>query len=423
MGLKPMGLSAGPAVFAAFLGWAVVATAVLAAAQSARAAEEGRPWIDELRAGGAVSVDTGSPHTAYAHLEALFSPLQPGPTYAPSWLLSPRPLLGANISAQGKTSELFGGLTWSAPVPGPFLLEASFGGTVHDQKLFVVYPDRPELTTRFLFRESIALGLQINPLWRILVFADHDSDGNLGVLNHGMDHVGVELGAKFGDPVAEPASSIPAPPFSWSGPYVGINFGVANGGAPLAVTIPPSTEGTVNSPPSGSLIIGGQIGYNWLIGIFLAGVEADISAQNLDTGTQPNTPGFYAVSAATRWLATGRLRSGVNLTQLPFVKEVLIYGTGGAAFAGVSTDYCLDAPTCFVNGMKASGWSTQSRIGNGWTAGGGIELPLSPSVTTKFEYLFADLDAVSFQQGPGTYAPKFTEHIVRGGVNFRFAGN
>ena len=36
---------------------------------------------------------------------------------------------------------------------------------------------------------------------------------------------------------------------------------------------------------------------------------------------------------------------------------------------------------------------------SGWTAGAGVELPVSPAVTVKFEYLYVDFGTVSFNNG------------------------
>jgi hypothetical protein len=127
---------------AASISPAPVAAAIWLAGVIACASDEYRPSIDEVRAGAAFSSNQGQV-SDFVHLEALLAAPLIGSTYAPAWLLSPRPPLGATISTQGGTSELLAGLTWSAPVPAPFLLELSLGGIVHDQPLFVQYPISP----------------------------------------------------------------------------------------------------------------------------------------------------------------------------------------------------------------------------------------------------------------------------------------
>jgi hypothetical protein len=125
--------------------------------------------LDELRVGGAASIND-RPTSGYLQLEALFSPLPSVTAYDPnlSWIFSPRPLIGASISLQGKTDQVFAGLAWNLPISGPFFAELSAGGLIHDQTLSQVYPDLPQLFTRFLFRESIAVGYEINPSWRLI---------------------------------------------------------------------------------------------------------------------------------------------------------------------------------------------------------------------------------------------------------------
>ena len=173
----------------------VIRTLIISAtlfSQCAFAADAGFPWLDELRTG--VTANTNRLSTN-AEVQALLAPL---PAIAEpydsnwAWLLSPRPLIGASISLQGKTSQAYAGLAWTLPISGPFFAELSAGGLVHDQNLNQVYNDRPSpLTSRFLFRESIAIGYELNANWRIMAFADHGSVGNLSYRNIGLNRFGV----------------------------------------------------------------------------------------------------------------------------------------------------------------------------------------------------------------------------------------
>jgi hypothetical protein len=172
----------------------VVQTAVILLLLCIQAAADSTfPHLDEARLGAATPGN--------AEVQALFSPLHPvSKIYDPNfaWLFSPRPIIGASINLQGKTSEAYAGLAWTLPVYGRFFVELQAGGLVHDQNLNQTYSDRPSpLSTRFLFRESIALGYDINEYWRILAFADHGSNGKLGYRNESMNRYGVLLGKKF----------------------------------------------------------------------------------------------------------------------------------------------------------------------------------------------------------------------------------
>ena len=398
------------------LGVAVAGTALLHA-WGVQAQTAGFPWLDEVRIGGATTVPigggaTGKPLSPSVELEALFSPLpntiEP---YDPnlSWVFLPRPLIGASISAEGKTDTAYAALAWDAPIVGPYFAEFTAGGLIHDQRLNVVFSDRPSpLTTRFLFRESIAVGRQIGPDWRVLAFLAHASNGDLAGGNVGINQVGVLLGHTFGPggppPQAPPPRKEFSPAgFSWTGPYLGFGVGLATGNIDFVTPQRATDFKSVN--------LAGTAGYNWQIDRIVLGFEGDGSIQNL-TGTA-SVPGATAtVTARSRWLATARGRLGVDLA-LPFSPyRFLLYGTGGAAFTDVANSSCV----CLVSGATEH----QSQLRTGWTAGGGVEVPLAPTVTMKLEYLFVDFGKLAFSN-PAVADEQFTfdQQIVRGGMNFK----
>ena len=385
------------------------------------------PWgINELRLGGAASLND-RPTSGYVQFEALFSPVPSRTAYDPnlSFLLSPRPLVGASISLQGKTNQVFAGLAWKLPISGPLLVEYSVGGLVHDQALFQVYSDRPTLTTRFLFRESIAIGYEINASWRIIAFADHASHGNLGYANRSMNHVGVMVGAKLGEAAEQATASLPSAvsDFSWTGPYTGVSGGMAAGKVNAVIDEPPAAS-EFSSRRVSSLNLGGHLGYNWAVGSFVTGVEGDISAQNLNTAASRYAPIPEEISASSRWLATVRARIGVNVDQVFHVQRLLLYATGGAAFTRVGKSYCNSViDKCYINGEVGGGWITEGGIRTGWTAGGGIEIPLAPHASARVEYLYANFGNLSFANGPIRNDIRFSEHVLRAGMSFGFSGH
>src|SRR6516162_8066392 len=90
--------------------------------------------------------------------------------------------------------------------------------------------------------------------------------------------------------------AVPAPPVGWSGLYVGANAGGTFSNANnLTITTSPqasfgglpaiedanaaaaSASGNFGAGRQAGFIGGGQAGYNWQFGSFLAGVEADIA--------------------------------------------------------------------------------------------------------------------------------------------------
>ncbi len=398
------------------LGIAVACPALLYAL-GAHAQSVGFPWLDEVRIGGATTVPigggaTGKPLSPSIELEALFSPLpntiEPYEPYL-SWLFSPRPMIGASISAEGKTDTAYAALAWDAPIVGPYFAEFTAGGLIHDQDLNVVYSDRPSpLTTRLLFRESIAVGRQIGADWRILAFWAHASNGDLASGNVGINQVGVLLGHTFGPngpprPQAPPSRDFSPASFSWAGPYLGFGVGLATGH--IAFVTPPGTTG------SQSVSLAGTAGYNWQIDRLVLGIEADGSIQNL-TGRVSVPAASANVTARSRWLATARGRLGVDLA-MPFAPyRFLLYGTGGAAFTDVANSSCV----CSVGGATED----QSQLRTGWTAGGGVEVPLAPTATVKLEYLFVDFGKLALSNAAlADEQFRFDEQIIRGGVNFK----
>jgi outer membrane immunogenic protein len=273
------------------------------------------------------------------------------------------------------------------------------------------------LTTRFLFRESIAFGYDINANWRILVFADHGSDGDLGYRNEAVNRVGVLLGNKFGPSTNKPikADSLIST-FSWAGPYAGFGVGLARG--KFSITSPINSTANDNS-----VNVAAQVGYNWVYGPVVVGGEVDYSVQGL-TGSADINAADAAVSASSLWLTTARGRIGTDI-QIPFVsKRSLIYGTGGVAISRIASGYCVNATIqCYTGPARdiGGGWAVEAAIRSGWTVGGGVEIPMTPVVTAKFEYLYVDFGKLSFiNNGAISDEFSFSQHILRSGLNFKF---
>jgi outer membrane immunogenic protein len=222
----------------------------------------------------------------------------------------------------------------------------------------------------------------------------------------------------------------PPPPPMWTGFYAGLNLG---GGwsansinnaqlSPYASTVngqiyllPGNNQGGSNA---GGVVGGGQIGYNYQFGnSFLVGVEADIQGTSMNSSSgnsnfalypDPGFAGNYLVSLAPagnpgislNWFGTVRGRAGFLITP-----TLLLYGTGGFAYGGVS-----------------GGFTNYSNTRTGWTAGGGVEWMFMPNWSAKAEYLYTDLN--SGGQQVGWFQTGYHRHpqfnIVRAGVNYHF---
>ncbi|MGB9041175.1 MAG: outer membrane protein [Pseudolabrys sp.] len=144
--------------------------------------------------------------------------------------------------------------------------------------------------------------------------------------------------------------------YNWTGFYAGLNLGYEWGKV---------TNSSIN--PS-SIAGGGQIGYNWQIGQFVFGAEADIQASAADDTFAP-----YKFS--NPWFGTVRGRAGYA------INNVLLYGTLGLAYGN------LDAQL---------GSLEENKTLVGWTGGLGMEVGFTPNWSAKVEYLYMDLGSRAY---------------------------
>jgi len=191
---------------------------------------------------------------------------------------------------------------------------------------------------------------------------------------------------------APPAPIIAAAPiFTWTGFYVGVNagYGWHNDDNNATVFVPGGAVGV--GSPAGNITFGdsegdgfvggGQIGYNYQIGSFVVGVEADLQWADLggDNGTAiyPAVWDAYGfrpagVAGGVDWFGTVRARAGVAFDR------ALIYATGGFAYGGGD-----DNNDFFSN-------SDDTRTG--WTLGAGMEYAFTNNLTAGIEGLWVNLD-------------------------------
>jgi len=193
---------------------------------------------------------------------------------------------------------------------------------------------------------------------------------------------------------APPAPVMAAPIFTWTGFYAGVNAGWGwrdDNDETVVLTgpgIPAGLTGTLDfgNGDDGGFVGGAQIGYNYQIGSFVVGLEADIQwvdSNDEDVVFVPG-PGFAGTFVPGEfdneadWFGTVRARAGVAFDR------VLIYATGGLAYTDNDT---------------------------GWTAGGGVEwaLPVnwfgSSAVTFGVEGLWVSLDNDDNDDRIGTFTP------------------
>jgi outer membrane immunogenic protein len=259
------------------------------------------------------------------------------------------------------------------------------------------------------------------------------------------------------------------PGYDWSGFYIGGNAGYSWGRATTDVTGSGTTSTTVfrtaNGGPGGvgdvtttavipatalpggrsnvdGFIGGGQIGYNWQRSQWLFGLETDFQGSGergsfSACGVAGCPAGSTITSADTRldWFGTARGRIGYLPSQ-----RVVLYGTGGLAYGALRTNV--------TNGVVGIGTGTSSTDDTrvGWTIGAGAEAALDQNWSVKLEYLYVDLgrfnnagasasSTATVANVPtqgfstattttlvGTASTRFTDNIVRIGVNYRWGG-
>ena len=264
------------------------------------------------------------------------------------------------------------------------------------------------------------------------------------------------------------AKAPPVPPpavFTWTGLYLGMDFGytwsaspsitalsanlvdrsLLGWGAPSAL----SASGITSAKLDG-FIAGGGLGYNWqFYDRLVAGVEADLQGAGVRGGgglrnivQDPGVLGLsaFAVTGAKlnrnlEYLSTVRGRLGY--AALP---NLLVYATGGLAFGGVTESATIgqNLRPSFFGTSEAKGSAFENRTG--FTVGAGVEYALTPALSAKVEYLYYDLGSKTltnaeisplaaqgvlgllptFVANATNVSTRFDGNVVRAGLNYRF---
>ena len=202
---------------------------------------------------------------------------------------------------------------------------------------------------------------------------------------------------------------VAAPTWSWTGFYIGANVGGV--GAQTNISSPDYFEpgSSLHSNPTG--VIGGlEAGYNWQYNNLVLGLEGDISGASISRSVDASTLGFTGDTFVGDLTALGTVRGRLGWA----FDRLLIYGTGGAAFADLKDQYF----------SPDFSFTVKTSTATGWTAGGGVEYAFAGNWTVKAEYLhvgFSNRSATSPQIGlPYTFAFKDSLDIGRVGINYKF---
>lgn len=267
-------------------------------------------------------------------------------------------------------------------------------------------------------------------------------------------------------PILKAPPVVPPSPPTWTGFYFGANVGAVFDASPNVTTsayplyndladqsglgFGPTYFGSAvaaSTPLGGSLsnvgvLGGGQAGFNWQFGAFVAGVEADVQGSTL--GSYKNLAGA-ALEPATQALLTTTTSLNKSLNYLGTVRgrlgylvtpTLLAFGSGGLAYGGMNFSNAVFISSANPNFTPAALSAQFNDAKIGWAAGGGLEWMFRPDWSAKVEYLYYDLGAqtaaINFAAAPTNGAAtllyaagyrssvRFNGHAVRAGINYHW---
>jgi outer membrane immunogenic protein len=194
------------------------------------------------------------------------------------------------------------------------------------------------------------------------------------------------------------------PVFTWTGFYVGANagYGWSTG---MSRRIDPAF-GRIGSGRSGGFVGGGQVGYNYQMGMFVLGAETDLQYAAVSNKGEFFGTTYYQGSS-DGYFGTLRARAGVAFN------NALLYATAGFAYGDLGGNNSYDPGL----GVRRDGGSN-----GGWTVGGGVEYGFTNNITAKVEGLYVNLDTSSnYDLGTVYNRSRDTEFgVVRAGLNYKF---
>jgi opacity protein-like surface antigen len=213
----------------------------------------------------------------------------------------------------------------------------------------------------------------------------------------------------------------PVPVARWRGLYAGAEIGTVGLTSSFNLIDFPENSLIGQIPTNvGSLGWGAglRFGYNEQVGALVFGFEQDLllAIPAVAATTTPfdkfGDPFTLIQSQTINWLSTLRGRIGVSPDN-----RTLIYATGGAAFAGVTTASNV--------GFVFNGQSYDLRAG--WAGGGGVEYALTNDLSVSLDYLYFDVGAstVVAQANVATLLEthdraQLSGQIIKAGFNYRF---
>jgi outer membrane immunogenic protein len=216
--------------------------------------------------------------------------------------------------------------------------------------------------------------------------------------------------ADLGMPRGAVAGVVVAPVFNWTGFYVGGDIGYWTG--PSSITYPVSAFSASVSP--NGIKLGGHLGYrHQFANNFVLGVEADLSWLG-----GSNREGTVVNSAPAVARVRGSWDGSVRGTAGFAIDRALIYATGGVSF--IQTNGC----TAAAPGAACAALTQFGGTRAGWTIGAGLAYAVTPNVSIRGEYLYANYGTRTYVTPgvvPGATSHKLDTHTIRVGASYIFS--
>lgn len=222
--------------------------------------------------------------------------------------------------------------------------------------------------------------------------------------------------ASAADLVAD--QQLPAPPvdaagYDWSGFYIGAHGGwsASNVDATdLQGVLLPFPQYVVDDIDFHGFVGGVLAGYDWQIDNLVFGIEAEWASGGDGESTFDLVEHNEFLEWQTDWTATARARLGWSFD------NVLLYGTGGAAWADIGK-------FGYVDRAFPMEFQSDTRL-HGWVLGGGMSWGITQNMIVRAEYLHYDFDSVVLpllypdNVGPTKY--DLTTDTVRAALIWKF---
>ena len=239
-----------------------------------------------------------------------------------------------------------------------------------------------------------------------------------------------DLGARFYG-----APPPPLPVWSWTGFYIGGNFGGGFGDKwwdnnnslnnAFWFGYPGQSIGTTSME---GFLGGGQVGFNWQFASpIVVGVEWTFDGSDINGHFNTGIPGTLTMTNTSKldWLSTVVGRIGVTVDN-----HALFYAGGGAAWTRENDSVASFGPGLNASGQNISYNSTATEAG--WTVLAGVEYAINQNWSARLQYNYIQFSNPSITMPSGNPATTAVTgsvlgvstplrlNVVTAGVDYRF---